>query len=195
MDEKTFDAFAQEIANYSDAQRLAFAKQLKKAKLWTGDVSSTFNTRFYTALLKLDAEYKAQVSFSEKFPGTKPAGRIPFLATLMSEGSGGSGTSKTTKQTYVTSKSQTAKLVNTVAQDLLGRDLTKAEQSKYLKFINAAQVDEPAIQTNTSGSSFTRGGVDEEQILKEQISQTGEARTKRATDAYALMMQELGGLQ
>jgi hypothetical protein len=196
MAETDFNTFVKDIAQGSDAARLALAEQLKKAGLWTGKVSSAFNTRYYNALVKLESEFKSQQSIDKIAGITTPKGRYDVLTTIISEGgSGGSSGPKTTAQTYVTSPTQTAKLVNTIAQDLLGRNLTKAEQAKYLKFVNAAQKAEPTMQTTGSGYTSTRGGVDEEQLVTEQIAQTGEARTKRATDAYALMMNELGGLQ
>ena len=105
------------------------------------------------------------------------------------------GAPKTTTQTYVTSASQTAKLLDTVASDLLGRKLTKAEKNKYTQLINAEQRKQPSRTTSGDGFSTTRGGVDEQQFITEKIAGTAEAKTNRATDAYAVMMQELGGLQ
>jgi hypothetical protein len=37
--------------------------------------------------------------------------------------------------------------------------------------------------------------VDEEQFITEKLEATSEAKTVRATDAYAIMMQEFGGLR
>jgi len=51
------------------------------------------------------------------------------------------------------------------------------------------------MQTSGDGYSVTRGGVDEEQLVRDQLAQTGEAKTKRATDAYSIMLDELGGLR
>jgi hypothetical protein len=86
-------------------------------------------------------------------------------------------------------------LLDTVAQDLLGRKLTKAEKNKYTQLINSEQKKQPSVVTSGKGFSTTRGGVDEQQLLTEKIGATAEAKTNRATDAYAVMMQELGGLQ
>ena len=106
-----------------------------------------------------------------------------------------SGAPRTTVTTYVTSPTQTAKLLDTVAQDLLGRKLTKAEKNKYTSLINAEQKKQPSVTTSGKGFSSTRGGIDEQQFVAEQIGATAEAKTNRATDAYSVMMQELGGLQ
>jgi hypothetical protein len=61
-----------------------------------------------------------------------------YLEQIGMEGAD-TGAPRTTVQTYVTSPSQTAKLIDTVAEDLLGRKLTKAEKNKYTKLINAQQ--------------------------------------------------------
>jgi hypothetical protein len=196
MAETDFNTFVKDIAAGTDAARLALAQQLDKAGLWSGKVSPKFDTRYYNALIKLESEFKSQQAIDKIAGVTTPKGRYDILTSLLADGgTGGSGGSKTTAQTYITSPSQTAKLVNTVAQDLLGRDLTKAEQAKYLKLINTQQKAEPAMQTTGSGFTTTRGGVDEQQFVTEQIAQTGEARTKRATDAYSIMLNELGGLK
>jgi hypothetical protein len=73
--------------------------------------------------------------------------------------------------------------------------LTKAEKNKYTKLINEQQRKQPTVTTSGAGVSSTRGGVDEQQFITEQIGATAEAKTNRATDAYAILMQELGGLR
>lgn len=196
MPEVEFSAFVKDVAAGSEEQRLALAKQLKAAGLWTGKVSSTLDAKYYNALVKLEQKYKEQAAVDKIVGTAKPAGRYDVLTALLADGDGtGTGGPTTTTQRYITSPSQTAKLLNTVAQDLLGRKLTKAEQAKYTKILNKAQQEQPAITTSGKGFSTTRGGVDEEAFITEQISQTGEAKTNRATDAYTIMLDELGGLR
>jgi hypothetical protein len=195
-EEVTLDVFAKDVANGSADARLALAEQLKKAGLWTGQVSSTFNVKYYNALIKLEEQYKAQVALNKLVGSTAPVTRLNILTNLLAEGgTGDTGAPTTTAQTYITSPTQTAKLLDTVAEDLLGRKLTKAEKNKYTQLINAEQKRQPSINTSGKGFSTTRGGVDEQQFIEEKIAGTAEAKTNRATDAYAVMMQELGGLQ
>ena len=85
--------------------------------------------------------------------------------------------------------------LNKVAVDLLERNLTKAEQAKYLKIINAAQRKQPSTTTYGKGFRTTLGGVDEEQLITEELQATSEAKNVRTSDAYALMMKEFGGLR
>jgi hypothetical protein len=195
-DEMTLDAFAKNVANGSDEARLALAQQLKNAGLWTGKVSSKFDIKYYNALVKLEEKYRSQVALDKLVGSTTAASRYDVLTSLMEDG--GEDTSagpKTTRQTYVTSPTQTAKLLDTVAQDLLGRNLTKAEKAKYASLIKVEQKRQPSVTVSGAGFSNTTGGVDEEQFVTEKLQATGEAKTYRATDAYTVMMQELGGLR
>lgn len=194
--EVAFEVFVKGISDGSDDARLALAQRLKDAGLWTGKISSKFDLKYYTALLKLEEKYQGQIGIDKIVGATTSTARYDVLADLVEGGDGeGSGGPKTTKQTYVTSASQTAKLLNTVAVDLLERNLTKAEQAKYLKIINAEQRKQPSVQTQGDGFTTTLGGVDEQQLITEKLQATSEAKNVRATDAYTILMQELGGLR
>ena len=194
--EIAFDVFVKNISSTSDAARLSLAQQLKDAGLWTGKISSKFNIKYYTALTKLEEKYQGQIALDKIVGATTPTARFDILTDLVAGGDEeGADGPTTTRQTYVTSASQTAKLLNAVAVDLLERDLTKAEQAKYLKMINAEQRKQPSVQTSGKGFTTTLGGVDEEQFIKEKLQTTSEAKNVRATDAYAIMMQEFGGLR
>jgi hypothetical protein len=194
--EPTLEAFAKNIADSSEEARLALAQQLKDANLWKGKVSAKFDIRYYNALVKLEAAYKQQLALDKLVGAEAKTNRYGILKSLIQEGDGGDGDGpKTTVQTYVTSASQTAKLLDTVAEDLLERKLTEAEKAKYLKMLNQEQRRQPAVQTVGEGFVNTRGGVEEQAFLEEQIGQTAEAKTTRATDAYKVMLEELGGLR
>jgi hypothetical protein len=191
--EVAFDVFVKNISQASDEARLALAERLKEAGLWKGKTSSKFDLKYYAALVKLDEKYQGQVVLDKMVGAAVPTGRYDVLTSIISEGGEDDGPT-TTRQTYVTSASQTAKLVNTIAADLLERDLTKAEQAKYLKMINAEQRKQPSVQTSGKGFVTTQGGVDEQQFITEKLQATDEAKTVRATDAYTILMKELGGL-
>jgi hypothetical protein len=193
-EEVTLEVFAKDVANGSDAARLALAQQLKNAGFWTGSVTSDFNVKYYNALVKLEEAYKSQVTLNKLVGSTKPVTRYDVLLSSKEEGAGNGGPT-TTKQTYITSPTQTAKILETVAQDLLGRSLTDAEKAKYQKLINAEQKRQPAVNVSGKGFSTTTGGVDEQQFITEKIAGTAEAKTNQASDAYTILMQELGGLR
>jgi hypothetical protein len=194
--EVAFDVFVKNISAASNEARLALSQKLKEADIWTGSPSSKFDIKYYTALTRLEEKYQGQLALDKIIGTTTPTQRYDVLANIISgaDGQGSSGSS-TSKQTYITSASQTAKLLNTVAVDLLERNLTKAEQAKYLKIINDAQRKQPSVQTQSDGSSVTMGGVDEQQLITEKLQATPEAQRVRATDAYTVLMQELGGLR
>jgi hypothetical protein len=191
--EVSLDIFAKDVANASDEARLALAQRLKDAGLWTGKISSKFDIRYYGALVKLEEQYQGQIALNKLVGSTAPTGRYDVLTSILADDDADEPT--TTRQTYITSPSQTAKLLDTVAVDLLERKLTKAEKAKYLKMINAEQKRQPSVQTSGKGFNTTRGGIDEGQFITEKLEETAEAKTVRATDAYAIMMQEFGGLR
>ena len=193
--EIAFDVFVKNISQTSNEARLALAQRLKEAGIWKGKVSSKFDLKYYTALAKLEEKYQGQVALDKMVGATTPTARFDVLTSIISGGGDGEDGPTTTKQTYVTSASQTAKLLNTVAVDLLERNLTKAEQAKYLKMINAEQRKQPSVQTSGKGFTTTLGGVDEEQFIKEKLQSTSEAKNVRATDAYTVLMKEFGGLR
>jgi hypothetical protein len=191
----TIEAFIEVMNKAQDSTRLAIAQQLKDAGFYQGKVSPKFDVKLYGALKALGAELSLQRKFNEQF-GQPTISVVDYIQQRAAEGAdtGVDGGPKTTTQTYVTSPSQTAKLLDTVAEDLLGRKLTKAEKNKYTQLINAQQKKQPSVTTSGQGFSSTRGGIDEQQFVTEQIGATAEAKTNRATDAYSIMMQELGGL-
>ena len=191
--EVSLDVFAKDVANASDEARLALAQRLKDAGLWTGKISSKFDIRYYGALVKLEEQYQGQIALNKLVGSTAPTVRYDVLTSILADDDADEPT--TTRQTYITSPSQTAKLLDTVAVDLLERKLTKAEKAKYLKMINAEQKRQPSVQTSGKGFNTTRGGIDEGQFITEKLEETAEAKTVRATDAYAIMMQEFGGLR
>ena len=194
----SFEDFINGLSKASPDTIVKIAQQLKDANLYKGKISNKFDMKLYNALILASQGYKGANLFAEKFKSA-PVTPIDYLQQIGMEGLetevGTSGGPTTTKQTYVTSPTQTAKLLNTVAEDLLGRRLTKAEQNKYQKLINAEQKRQPSVNVSGKGFSTTTGGVDEEQFITEKIAGTAEAKTNQASDAYTILMQELGGLR
>ena len=192
----SFTDFINGLSKAPENLIVKITQQLKDADLYKGKITGKFDAKLYSALILASQGYKSANSFAEKFD-TARVTPLDYLEQIGMEGvESGTGTGpKTTVTTYVTSASQTAKLLNAVSEDLLGRKLTKAEQAKYTKLINQQQKKQPAVTTTGSGVSSTRGGVDEQQFITEQIGATAEAKTNLATDAYTILMQELGGLR
>jgi hypothetical protein len=190
----SFTDFIQGLSKAPEDLIIKISQQLKDAKLYKGKITNKFDVKLYNALIGASEGYKGANLFAEKF-GQPRVSPIDFLEEIGREGLDDEGTSRTTVQTYVTSASQTAKLLDTVAEDLLGRKLNKAEKKKYTELINQQQRNQPSVTTSGKGFSSTRGGVDEAQFISEKIGATAEAKTNRATDAYTIMLEELGGLR
>jgi hypothetical protein len=190
----SFTDFIQGLSKAPEDLIIKISQQLKDAKLYKGKITNKFDINLYNALIGASEGYKGANLFAEKF-GQPRVSPIDFLEEIGREGLDDEGTSRTKVQTYVTSASQTAKLLDTVAEDLLGRKLNKTEKKKYTELINLQQRKQPAVQTSGKGFSSTRGGVDEAQFISEKIGATAEAKTNRATDAYTIMLEELGGLR
>jgi hypothetical protein len=182
-----YSGFKKAIAN-NPALISGYSKLLQSAGYYRGPITGKYTPAFQKAL---DRAEEDRLSIS----AIRPITRDEFLKEQVTFGTGGDGGPTTTTQTYVTSPSQTAKLLDTVAEDLLGRKLTKEEKNKYTQLINAQQKKQPSVTTSGQGFSSTRGGIDEQQFVTEKIGATTEAKTNRATDAYSIMMQELGGLR
>ena len=180
-----------------DEKLIKISQQLKDANLYKGKITGKFDIKLYNALALASKGYKSANLFAQKFqaPAIDPFTYLEQIGMEGADTGGTDGATRTTTQTYITSPSQTAKLLDTVAEDLLGRKLTKEEKNKYTQLINAQQKKQPSVQTAGEGFTSTRGGVDETQFITEQIGATAEAKTNRATDAYSVMMQELGGLR
>lgn len=192
----TFDEVVKNLYNAKPEQRLQVAQKLKQANFLKGTPSSNFDNKFYLALATLNAEYTSMLNIYTKVGEKNVPNIYDFLADKAAEGSGsGSGTSKTSSQKYITSPSQTAKFLQPIAEDLLGRKLNKAELAKYTKVINAWQDKNPAVTTTGESSTRTMGGVDETQMIEEKLAATGEAKSNKASQAFTILMEELGGLQ
>jgi hypothetical protein len=190
----SFTDFIQGLSKAPEDLIIKISQQLKDAKLYKGKITNKFDINLYNALILANQKYLGEAKFASLYNQTMQS-PIDFLERIGVDGAGDEGTSKTTVQTYVTSASQTAKLLDTVAEDLLGRKLNKAEKKKYTELINQQQRNQPSVRTSGKGFSSTRGGVDEAQFISEKIGATAEAKTNRATTAYEIMLEELGGLR
>lgn len=196
--EVTLDVFAKDVANGSKEARLALAQQLKDAGLWTGKISSNFDIKYYGALVKLEEKYQGQVALDSIIGKTTPSNRYDVLATLVAGGGGdGTGTAGQDFQRKVISNpTEAASLIDAIFQDLQERKATPAEVKKYTALLQKAQAANPQKYTDTAGAGYTqRGGLDAQQFITQQVAATSEAKTAQATDAYAIMMEELGGLR
>jgi hypothetical protein len=146
----SFTDFIQGLSKAPEDLIIKISQQLKDAKLYKGKITGKFDVKLYNALIGASEGYKGANLFAEKF-GQPRVSPIDFLEEIGREGLGDEGTSRTKVQTYVTSASQTAKLLDTVAEDLLGRKLNKAEKKKYTELINQQQRNQPSVKLLVKG--------------------------------------------
>jgi len=192
---ETFTQFVRALSEASPEIRLVIAKQLKAAKLYKGTPRGKFDNNFYDAILRAEQKRAPLASIIPNIPS-----RLDFITELASdpnvEGTGGSGAIRNQSQTYTYSATQSAKVLDAVSKELLGRELTAKEKKKYSSLLNAAQRANPSRTSGIgTGATTTQGGLDEQQFLTEKLAGTAEAKTAKANDAYSILMEELGGLR
>ena len=117
----SFNDFIQGLSKAPEDLIIKISQQLKDAKLYKGKITGKFDINLYNALVEASQGYRGANLFAEKF-GQPAVNPLSYLEQIGMEGAEtGTGTTRSTVTTYVTSPSQTAKLLDTVAQDLLGR--------------------------------------------------------------------------
>jgi hypothetical protein len=166
---------------------VGYSKLLKSAGFYKGKITEVYTPALQKAFDKAEQE---RMSIST----IRPIGRDDFLKETISIGGGGGAQSNI--QTYQINDTSANALINKLFQDLTGYSASPKDIEKYKKDLRAAQKANPTRQTyDSAGNLLQSGGMDNEQYLTEKIERTGAAQTSKATDAYALMMQELGGLR
>lgn len=167
---------------------VGYSKLLKSAGYYNGKITEVYTPALQKAFDKAE---EARMSIST----IRPIGRDDFLKETISIGAG-TGGNQPNIQTYQINDTAANALINKLFQDLTGYSASPKDIEKYKKDLRAAQKANPMRQTyDSAGNILQSGGMDNEQYLTEKIQQTGAAQTSKATDAYALMMQELGGLR
>ena len=167
---------------------VGYSKLLKSAGFYKGKITEVYTPALQKAF---DNAEQSRMSIST----IRPIGRDDFLKETIFLGSG-DGEAKSNIQTYQINDTSANALINKLFQDLTGYSASPKDIEKYKKDLRAAQKANPMRQTyDSAGNVAQSGGLDNEEYLTEKIQRTGAAQTSKATDAYALMMQELGGLR
>lgn len=202
----TLQKFIQDVATrWPENARLAYAKVLKRAGVWSGEPSGKFDTKYLDALTKLEDKLLQQRSL-DKLVGTNVAeSRDSMLANLMSSGDGGGGSKRVPSRSVSYDRPEigtTQAITNAAYQNLMGRDASPAEikaiHAKYLKFAaknptssssSMAVVDETgAVTVNQSTSVST--GTSERDFIDNLVSGNAEAKAYNAASTYLDGMME-----
>ena len=185
---KTEAQLNKELYDMTTAERIAYATKLKAAGYSVGPINGAVTKNLRQAWLNAHSDLQTEIQ----------AGQALDLPTFLTAntgagGKGGAGTSIATSQINDTSA---AGVIKSIFRDLADQDPTPEEIAKYTKALRTAQMANPTKTVyDGTGKSMTTGGIDTQEFITQQIEATPEAKTNRATDAYSVMMQELGGLQ
>lgn len=136
------------------------------------------------------------------------ANRDPFkyAESLQKQGFVSTGTGTAGPMTYTQyatpSATSISKTLDSIAADLLGRQLSQEEKAKYFSMLQAEE-KKPKSATVTkvtptgtgAQTTTTSGGLDEQQFLIEKIAGTDEAKAQKVLNAYEAVTKMFGGLQ
>ena len=182
----TGNADAIYVNNLSNEKRKALAVLLNNAGIKvpkTGNFSMLLVAGFTQA--KLAAQFEKQALGQTVDPKDLIKVTTDYLIKTVPEVQGGGAAN--VKATISDRTTQTA-LINAVSQNLVGRGATEEELAIYLPAFSKAQATNPVVY----GDTTTTGGINEEQFLIEQISQTDEAKANKVLGFYDAFKNAIG---
>ena len=193
------------IADYgrkSTAERAKLAAKLKAAG-FNVPVTGAYNQKVRDAFISASAALNDEINTLAKNDPTRLAtvgyNLDSYLDGIAASGAGGTGGPTTYSQTSVTNATSAARTLDSIAAELLGRQLSSEEKAKYTAMLNAAEMKAPSVTKVTPGTgmqtSVTTGGLNEEQFLIEKLAATDEAKAQKVLNAYSAVSKMFGGLQ
>lgn len=121
------------------------------------------------------------------------AGRLPYAASG-SPGSGGSGGTKTTSSVSYMDKGSAEMLLNKLATDKLGRNLTNEELNEYTANLHKQESKNPTVTTSSTGSSVSQQGMADEDIAnKILMNNPAFSDNVLKTDVVDMFFNRIGG--
>lgn len=175
------------INGLTNEQRKALATLLNNAGIKvpkTGNFSMQLVAGFTQA--KLAAQFERQALGQTIDPNadlTKITTEY-LIKTIPEVRGGGTASVKAT----ISDPTTATALINAVSQNLAGRGATEEELAIYLPALRRAQAANPVVY----GETTTTGGINEEQFLIEQISQTDEAKANKVLGLYDAFKNAIG---
>lgn len=179
----TTNPIAVELYNMTDPQRLQIAQTLKNAGYkvpQTGKFNDVLVAQWSN--VRMAAQMQAQ-SIGQPFDANYLTGYLQ-QQQIANAAMGGTGSQDFQRKT-IYDPTQAATVINTVYNDLLGRQASEKELAKYTKALQKAQAANPLKYTDTAGAGYTQqGGLDPQQFLIQQISGTDEAKANQVMGYY-----------
>ena len=181
-----YTEFKKAIAD-SPALISGYSKLLKSSGYYRGPITTKYTPAFQKAL---DRAEEDRLSIA----AIRPITRDEFLKEQVPLG--GDGKARTTTQTYLANDTDIEALVNKIYQQNTGYKATAKQLADAKKDLIRQEKLNPTKQSyDASGNLVQTGGINEEQYLTSQISQTEAAQTSRATTANEMLLSEFGGLR
>ena len=192
LEKKTETQLNQELIDMTPQERISYANRLKSAGYSVGNITGAVTKSLRRAWLDSHSDLTNEITAGQQLD-------LPtFLEINKGSGGKGGGSGVSIQAAQINETSAEA-LINKLFQDLTGYKATSKQIAQYTKELRKAQAANPTRTAYTSGgnvtNSMTTGGIDTTQFLTSQIEETQPAVTKRATDAYTIMLDELGGLR
>lgn len=183
-----YTEFKKAIAN-SPALISGYSKLLKSSGYYRGPITDKYTPALQKALDRAEEDRLSIATI-------RPITRDEFLKEQVNFGGGGDGKAKTTTQTYLANDTDIEALVNKIYQQSTGYKATAKQLADAKKDLIRQEKLNPTKQSyDASGNLVQTGGINEEQYLTSQISQTEAAQTSRATTANEMLLSEFGGLR
>lgn len=194
------NADAQALYNAPAAERLQTAKMLARAGYQvapSGKFSMNLVNQFTAAKLANQMYNKVtgqNLSLTQYLNDPGVIQDAQFAASGSGGYGAGMGLSRT--ETTIASPTSAAAIINTVFNDLTGRQASDKEMAKYTKLLQAAQAANPTKIDYASGGkrpSYTiQQGVDPQQFMIQQIAGTDEAQANKVMGFYDAFKNMIG---
>lgn len=193
LEKKTEAQLNQELISMTPQERISYANRLKSAGYSVGNITGAVTKTLRRAWLDAHSDLTTEITSGQQLD-------LPAFLEINKGGAGGAGGSGVSIQAAQINETSAEALINKLFQDLTGYKATSKQIARYTKELRKAQAANPTRTAYTSSgggvtNSMTTGGIDTAQFLTSQIEETQPAINKRATDAYTIMLDELGGLR
>lgn len=180
------NADAMYINGLTKEKRQAIAKLLNNAGYkapTTGNFSMQLVAAFTQA--KLAAQFEKQALGEKVDPNDIKVVTDYLIRTIPEVQAGGGGV---TTKANITNETTAKALINMVSQNLVGRGATEEELAMYAPALRKAEAANPVVY----GDTTTSGGLNSEQFLIEQISQSDEAKANKVLGFYDAFKRTIG---
>jgi len=189
------DAYLSQLLKQYGNDKAKVAAKLRSAGYLTKSKDVT-SEDILVALDRAVSAYTVEQTTAYKFEGKRT---LDTLDEFLSKKKGtGGGTTKTFRDATVFGETQARKAVNAMYQQLQGIDATDEQFKEIFPVIQKAQRKNPDVSTTTydaegtAVSRVTNTGLDTQQFLFEQLSQTDETKANQVLGYFDVFKRVMG---